>query len=266
MKRTWTFCLTLLLPILLPAAALARDPGGELQVSTGIEGGYAASAGMDDEGGFVVSWVSGGYDLKARRFGPDGKAAGGEFEAGRVSATYAGPTSATLDRSGFLVVWENDPKYYGSFLLGQRFDRDGHPKLSEPFTPGGTFQPDVASDPNGNSVIVAGGDTGVVATRRNAAGQPVGSAIQVAAGGRAPEVTVDAAGNFVVTWVSEHGIFARRYRANGAPRGAAVKVAQGTENFSGPALAGNRQGRFAVAWQSGTSVRTRFYSSSGEPR
>ena len=269
MKRAWTFPLALLLPLLLPAAALARDPGGEFQVSAASHSGYSASAGMDDEGGFVVSWVDNSYDITARRFAPDGKAAGGEFEVGRVQAVYAGATATTLDRSGFLVVWENNPKYYPLFLLGQRLDRDGHPLLSNPFTPPGYSNPDVASDPKGNSVIVAstwaGGSNEVLATRRNAAGRQLGGTIHVAPGAD-PSVTVDAAGNFVVAWAKDRGVFARRYGANGAPRGAAVKVADLPEYLSGPALAGNRQGRFAVVWRTPATIWARFYSPSGEPR
>lgn len=267
MKRAKTFGLALLLPLLLAAAALARDPGGVFQVTTDAENDSRFSAAMDDQGGFVVSWVASNYDVEARRFDPDGQPLGGEFEAGRISATYAGPTSVTLDRSGFLLVWENDHKYSGSFLLGQRFDRAGHPLLAQPFTPGGSYHPGVDSDPKGHSVIVAASSQGIVATRRNAAGQPVGSPVPVAGRGRWPGVTVDAAGNFVVSWLGERGLYVRRFGANGSPRGGAVKVAAASpESFVPPVLTGNREGRFAVTWFHGTSIWVRFYSPAGEPR
>ncbi|HKV11221.1 MAG TPA: hypothetical protein VJ725_23975 [Thermoanaerobaculia bacterium] len=263
MKQTWTCRLALLLPLLLPTAALARDPGSEFRVSAGS--GNEASAGMDDEGGFVVSWVSSNYGVKARRFAPDGKPASGEFEVGHASGYYSGDTSAALDRSGFLVVWENLYKYGGGYLRGQRVDRDGHPLLSQPFAPRGARHPNVASDPQGSSVIVGTYSSAVVANRRNSAGQPVGRTIRVAQGS-APDVTVDAAGNFVVAWSHGGGILARRYSADGAPRGEAFQVAEPVEDLSNLVLAGNRQGHFAVAWQTGTSVWVRFFSFSGEPR
>ncbi|HSF41588.1 MAG TPA: hypothetical protein VLT87_17450, partial [Thermoanaerobaculia bacterium] len=262
MRRTWTCGLALLLPLLLPAAALARDPGGEFQVPSQPDGGSEPSAAMDDDGGSIVSWVSGGYNVQARRFDPSGAPLAGEFQAGQIGATYSGGTATALDRSGFLVVWGNLPKYSGGYLQGQRFDRENHPLLPEPFSPAGTFAPRVASDPKGNSVIVAVTSAGVVATRRNARGQQAGGVIQVSRGS-SPDVTVDAAGNFVVAWQGEQGLFARRFSAHGSPRGGAVKV---TANASPPALAGNRQGQFAVAWRAGSSLWARFYSPSGEPR
>jgi hypothetical protein len=262
MRRTWTCGLALLLPLLLPSAALARDPGGEFQVANRPEDGSEPSAAMDDDGGFIVTWVSGGHDVQARRFDPAGAPLAGEFQVGQIEATYSGGTATTLDRSGFLVVWGNQPKYTGSYLQGQRFDRENHPLLSKPFSPAGTYAHSVASDPKGNSVIVAVNSTIVVATRRNALGRQVGGVIQVSHG-YSPQVTVDAAGNFVVAWQGEQGIFARRFSAAGSPRGGAVKV---TASVTTPVLAGNRQGQFAVAWQAGSSLWARFYSPSGEPR
>lgn len=262
MKRARTFGLALLLPLLLTAAVLARDPGGEFQVTTEAGGEHSSSAAMDDQGSFVVSWVNQGYHVEARLFAPDGEPLGGEFEAGQIAATYAGSTSVALDRSGFLVVWGNHPKYSGSFLLGQRFDREGHPRLSQPFSPPGSFSPTVASDPRGNSVILGVGSSGITATRRNAAGQAVGGPIQVAGRGQAADVTMDAAGNFVVAWREEQGLFARRFTAAGAPRGSAFRISR---DAATPAIAGNRGGRFAVAWQAGTSLWSRLYSPAGKP-
>jgi hypothetical protein len=261
-RPTWTFSLALLLPLLLPAAALARDTGGNFQVTTEAFGDSEPSAAMADDGSFIVSWVAGGADVQARRFDPAGAPLAGEFHVGDITSTYPGGTAATLDRSGFLVVWGNEPKHSAAFLLGQRFDHENHP-LGEPFSPAGPTDPDVASDPKGNSVIVGAGANGMVATRRNALGQQVGSVIQVSSRASYPGVTVDAAGNFVVTWQGERGIFAQRFSATGSPRGGAVKV---TSDISAPALAGNRQGQFIVAWRAGSSLWARFYSPSGQPR
>ena len=264
MQRIHSAFLALLLPLLLPAAALARDPGGEFQVTPGI-GSSTASAGMDDKGGFVISWLDYDSDVKARRFSPDGKPVSGEFAVGHVAAHYSGPIATTLDRSGFLVVWEGRPHFGSPYLTVQRFDRDGHP-LVRPFSRDDAAQPNVASSPRGSSVIVwVRSGTKIVATRRDPAGQPAGPVIQVAQG-TSPDVAVDAAGNFVVAWASPRGVFARQYGVNGAPRGATLEVSP-TEvgEFAGPALAGNRQGRFAVVWATKTAIWARFYSSSGEP-
>lgn len=262
-RPTRIFCLALLLPLLPPAAALARDPGGQFQVSTQAAGDFEPSAAMDEDGGFIVSWVSSGIEVQARRFDPAGAPLAGEFHVGDITATYPGGTSTATDRSGFLVVWGHEPKHSVGYIQGQRFDREGHPLLPNPFFSTGIYDPDVASTPQGSSVTVGFGRDGIVANRLNAAGRQVGGTIQVSGRGLYPEVAIDAAGNFVVAWQGDRGIFARRFSANGSPRGGAFRVA---ENVSAPALAGNRQGQFVVAWRAGSSLWARFYSPSGQPR
>jgi hypothetical protein len=263
MRRAWIGSLALLLPLLLPAAALARDPGGEFQVS-GAHSTYAGSpsVSMDGDGSFVVSWLN-GYDVEARRYDPAGQPVGGEFLVGTVGATYTGTTAVTLDRSGFLVVWENVPKYANVYLNGRRLDRAGRP-LGKRFTLSDSSSPSVASDPRGNSVTVAQYSDGrIEAIRHNAAGKLRGGPIRVASGGSNPDVTVDAAGNFVVSWNGSEGVLLRRYDAQGAPLGRTLRVTR--DEAAVPTLAGNRAGRFAVAWWARKALWIRFYSPSGTP-
>lgn len=94
MKRPWTFGLALLLSLLLPPAALARDPGGVFQVSADRFGSFSPSAAMDDDGGFLVSWVSGGSGITARRYDPAGAPLAGQTGISTWPRTRKGARSS----------------------------------------------------------------------------------------------------------------------------------------------------------------------------
>src|SRR5438874_2365101 len=108
------------------------------------------------------------------------------------------------------------------------------------WTPGRQSTRSVASDANGNFVVVwesdgqDGSGYGVFAKRFDAAGNPLTAEFRVNSyttdAQLTPAIAADADGNFVVAWTSvaqdgdSLGVFAQRYDAAGAPVGTEVRV------------------------------------------
>src|SRR6185503_16022008 len=124
----------------------------------------------------------------------------------------------------------------------------------------------VASDANGDFVVVWGGDGqdgssyGVFGQRFNASGVTQGAEFQVntytTGFQTSAAVSSDANGNFVVVWTSlpdggGYGIFGRRYNATGIPQGAEFQVNSYTTSGQYlPTVAFDANGNFVVAWRS----------------
>src|SRR6185503_16835389 len=99
-----------------------------------------------------------------RRFDAAGVAQGTEFLVNSYTTSFQFQPSMAADASGnFVVVWVSnaqDGSAYGVF--GQRFDAAGVPQSGEflvnSFTTGNQTFPRVASDTNGNFVVVWSSD------------------------------------------------------------------------------------------------------------
>jgi len=219
------------------------------------------AAAMDERGEALVVWASDFFLTAGRRFAADGKPRGGDFVVGSQGYPYVGPFSAAIDRKGFSVVWVEEAHHRPSFSLVRRFDAAKRP-LTDPvhLEPAGG-PPAVASDPQGNSVVVRSRGTGVVAQRYDAAGRKTGPELRLGPGG-APRVTLDAQGNSTIVWWSPQGISGRRFTSTGDPRGPAFQV---TKPGTSPLLAGNRGGSFVAAWSTDRGIFARPYGPGGAP-
>jgi hypothetical protein len=208
------------------------------------------------------------------------QAAGAEFRVNTFTTFLQVAPAVSADANGdFVVVWSDftqDGSVFGIF--GQRYDSSGVPRGSEfqinTYTTDSQYLPSVASDPNGNFVVVwtsygqgAGTDYqlgygyAIVGRRFNSAGVAQGGeflASYVTFAQNAARVATDAAGNFVVVWQSYaqdgngyYGVFGRRFDAAGAPRGGEFQVNTYTTSYQdAPALAVDPSGNFVVVWQS----------------
>jgi len=137
------------------------------------------------------------------------------------------------------------------------------------YTTGGQDNPRVATDRQGNFVVVWAADEGVVARRFTAAGAPRGAEFVVrsytAGYPRLPDVASAADGSFVVVWNSngpdgsDYGIFGQRFDANGLPAGPELAVnSYTTGRQSQPAVAADPAGNFVVVWHSQGQTSTEY--------
>jgi len=279
--------LALLLSLTCPAAWAQLAVGAEFQVNSYTTNRqYRSAVASDASGGFVVVWASVGQDgsnggVFGQRFNGSGVPQGSEFQVNsHTTSIQMWPAVASDPNGNFVVVWEsyNQDGALTWGVFGQRFDAAGLPQGSE-------FQvnsyelrnrrPAVASDANGNFVVVWGSfrqdasfSWGVFGQRFNAAGLPQGGDFQVnsytTSYQRYPTVASDANGNFVVVWQSDGqdgstwGVFGQRFNADGLPQGGEFQVnSYTTDRQSYPAVASDPDGNFVVVWES--------YSQDGSP-
>ena len=135
---------------------------------------------------------------------------------------------------------------------------------------------DVASDTNGNFVVVWWDQAVVMARRYDAAGTPQGPAFSVEASSfnNQQEVASDREGGFAVAWQDTDGSFggirARRFDAVGAPVGPSFRINVYTTGVQGfPDVASNASGDLVVVWsgQEGSSygIFGRRFNGRGDP-
>jgi hypothetical protein len=146
-------------------------PGGpQFQVSNVTDYGYERqpSVAADADGDFVVVWR--GYEygppygpqIQGRRFGADGTPGGPQFQVGSITTgdVYESQPSVASDADGdFVVVWRDyqwPGPPYGHLVQGRRFAADGTSDGPQFHIGSGTYysQPSVASDPDGDFVVV----------------------------------------------------------------------------------------------------------------
>lgn len=166
------------------------------------------------------------------------------------------------------------------------------------YTTGDNKNPEVASDANGNFVVVwtnydgsAGSDSSygsVQLQRFSASGALAGPEFQVnsytTGGQRDPSIALDALGNSVVVWWSDgsagsdtdgRSIQGRRFDSTGAPLGNEFQInSYTTGDQLRPAVASDPAGNFVVVWTSDgsegsdtddSSVQGQRYSAAGTP-
>jgi hypothetical protein len=260
----------------------------------------------DASGNFVVVWVGDQQDgsyfgIFGQRYDASGTAQGAEFQVNSYTTGLQAFPAVASDASGnFVVVWSSRTLFGGggqdgsdSGVFGQRFDSLGNRVGGEfqvnSYTTYSQFLPAVASDANGNFVVVwssseqDGSYAGVFGQRYDASGTAQGSEFQVNAYTTSfqsgPAVASDANGNFVVIWSSYGqdgsytGIFGQRYDASGTPQGAEFQVNSSTTSDQyAPSIASDVNGDFVVVWSnyaqdaSFDGIFGQRYDASGTPQ
>ncbi len=182
---------------------------------------------------------------------------------------------ASLPDERFVAVWSEDAASgVGYELVARIFSRTGAPVselIQVPTAAAGYHvDPDVASDANGNFVVVweswgrEPDGSGIYGQKFNASGAKLGAEFQISSDADSaqflPAIAMDSSGNFVVTFTSFNentisylDIFARAYRGDGSAIGPQVWVTEGTpitEEQDMSAVALSDSGVFVVAYES----------------
>lgn len=284
----------------LPAIAVGQPIGTEFQVNSFVPGLQDdAAVSSDAAGNFVVVWNSDGQDgsgfgVFGQRYDLSGTPVGGEFPVNTFTdADQSLPAVASGDEGDFVVVWQSAGQDgSGLGVFGQRYDKFGIPQGAEfqvnTFTAGDQGDPDVASDADGNFVVLwesagqDGSSRGVFGQRYDALGNALGGEFQVntfTSGGQDDiAVASDAVGSFVVVWESvgqdgsQNGVYGQRYSASGTPIGSEFPVNTTTANDEeNPHVDRNADGAFVVVWiadvqdGSGNGVFAQRFDASGNP-
>ena len=142
------------------------------------------------------------------------------------------------------------------------------------YTTGSQSYPSVASDAQGNYVVVwsgegAGGVQGIYGRRYTAAGVPLSDQFQIHnQSGYYSTVRMDGSGNFVVAWTdgTTNEIKLRRYDAAGVAQGAATTIPNTSAGWQ-PSLSVSSNGSFIVGWNfwnSSAEYRLQRYDATGQ--
>ena len=253
--------------------------GGEFRVNTYTTDVQAWPAvATDPSGNFVVVWEShfqdgSEYGIFGQRYSSYGAPLGPEFRVNTHTTNPQSGSDVASDSSGnFVVTWESfgqDGPAFGVF--GQRFAASGAPLGPEfrvnTYTTGQQYRESVASDPNGNFVVVwssfgqDGFGRGNFGQRFAASGAPLGPEFRVNTYTTSyqyrPRVAVDPFGNFVVAWQSfaqdgwNYAVIGQRYESSGVPLGGEFQINTHTTGAQmETSVATDSTGRFVVAWQS----------------
>ena len=199
---------------------------------------------------------------------------GGEFQANTTtSGEQRDPKIAPLG-VGFVVVWtdyngDGSGVRVAGQVFGARGEKSGSEFTANTYTTGGQRDPAVASDGQGNFVVVwedlktgqDGDQSGVFGQRFNSSGAKVGPEFQANTYTTGyqfqPAVAMNEKGEFVVVWNSPgqdldgFGLFGQKFDAAGTKVGPEFQVNSNTLGNQYQASVGiDRAGRFAVSWTS----------------
>ncbi len=124
----------------------------------------ASSVAMDNDGDFIIAWLSGsqdgyGYGIYAQQYESSGAPVGSEFRVNTWTTSSQIRPSVDMDSDGdFVIAWESmsqDGSYYG--IYAQQYENSGAPLGSEfrvnTWTTGSQVNPSVAMDSEGDFVI-----------------------------------------------------------------------------------------------------------------
>jgi hypothetical protein len=255
------------------AAGVALGAGRANTYTTGNQ--QRPSVASDANGNFIVVWESEGQDgsgagIFGQRYDSSGAKRGAEFNVNAHTMDYQTAPAVASDASGnFAVVWNSDLQDGSVFgVFGRVFDSAGNPVGSfraNSYTTGSQSEPAVASDGNGNFVIVwtsfeqDGG--GIFGRRVDASGAFLGSEFRVNSYTTGSHYSASVAsagdGSFVVVWQDYHrdgstfGIFGRRFNAAGVAQGSDFQInAYTTGPQVRPRVAADARGGFVVSWES----------------
>jgi hypothetical protein len=209
--------------------------GTEFRVNsyTTADQDYAAIA-MDDQGDFIIIWVSDGQDgdelgVFGQRYAGNGLPAGSEFRVNSYATDRQDYPAVATDADGdFVVVWASvggDGNSLGVF--GRRFASDGNPLANEfrvnEYTTNAQTAPQVSMTANGDFVVVwasygQGGDAGVFGRRFSSSGSAAGTEFRVNTSATSlqysPAIGVNGTGDFMIVWQSLSDytdVFGRRF-------------------------------------------------------
>ncbi|MEO5330577.1 MAG: tandem-95 repeat protein [Magnetococcus sp. YQC-5] len=204
------------------------------------------SVAAQNDGGFVVTWISSGSQdgygsgIYGQRYAGDGTKLGSEFRVNSYTTFDQTNQSVTLlGDGGFVVVWESrnkDGSGYG--IYGQRFKADGS-MVGVEFrvhyvSTNDQLGPKVTGLTGGGFVVTwysygqdSTGTNGVYGQIYDVSGNRVGSEFLVnaytAGDQQTPSIAATNDGGFIVTWQSDGqnssswGIFTQRFNADGTP-------------------------------------------------
>jgi len=272
--------------------------GAQFQVNTyTTDNQIVPSIASDPNGNFVVVWINdtSSMSVEGQRYDASGAAIGGEFQVNTYTPIALQEPAVASDSVGnFVVAWTGGG-ILGNGIQGQRFASTGAPICSQflvnTYTTGGGEYPSIASDPNGNFVVVwnSYGSPGtdhssysVQGRRFDASGNGIGAQFQVntytTQAQSIPSVAIDSKGDFVVAWQSNgspgtdtsgFSIQGQRYDASGSPKGGEFQVNTYTtgNQFIGN-VANDSYGDFVVTWVnvgSPQTVQARTYDATGAP-
>ncbi|KPG94797.1 hypothetical protein AEQ67_21840 [Pseudomonas sp. RIT-PI-q] len=274
--------------------ALGAAVGGEVRVnSTTLDDQLAPVISTLSDGGYVVSWMSGGqdgndYDVYAQRYDASGGAVGGEV---RVNSTtldsQQDPTIAALSDGGYVVSWVSigqDGSGYG--IYAQRYDASGAAVGGEVQVNSTTLDNQlgpVISGLSGGGYVVSwmssnqdGNGYGVYAQHYDASGAVVGGEVQVNSttldNQMAPAISGLSDGGYVISWASSNRqndttFYAQRYDASGSAVGGEVLLNNTSSHHEQqPAIAALSDGGYVVSWMSdvnGSGIQFQRYDANG---
>ena len=240
-------------------------------------------------GNFVITWQDNRFsqDIYAQRYLSDGTALGTNFKVNDQSTKSLYDPSISCDDSGnFVVTWYD----YGggeSDVYAQRFTNDGTPvdtnfKVNDDLGNERQLLPDIASDNNGNFIIVwadrRNGNYDIFAQRYSSNGMLLGNNFEVNDDNSnetqwKPSVSPIKNGNFMITWHDfrngYYDIFAQRYTSNGTPVGSNFLVSDdylGVNHYD-PTISSDDSSNYVITWADDRSgifeVYAQRYSSDG---
>ncbi len=297
--------------------------GGKFQVNSYTSYPFLPSIALDDDGDFVVAWTEGLFyggpsdgdeaGVFARRFNSSGAALAAQFQVNTYTVdSQLLPKVATDGDGDFVIAWMSSQYPSGqdgdeSGIFGQRFASNGTAQGTEfqinTYTDSDQIFPSVASDQNGNFVVVwtsgdyssgqDGSSSGIFGQLFASGGAPVGSEFLVNAytSGQQTFGNVGATdnGDFLVNWIdtngrdgSSSGSFAQRFASGGGKLGAEFQVNTytfGPQGLFGPFIGFGTPvscedgGRCGIAWSgipeqasaAFANVYLRHYDTGGNP-
>lgn len=216
--------------------AQGEPVGPDIHVNTVSLGSLTSgSVAMSPETGqFVVVWEIGtgnGVQVAGQLFAPGGTRIGTEFRVDSVVEGNFSPLPVvTMERDGsFVIVWQepnpNVPSQARAFsILGQRFGPSGSAVGSQFFVSeeldGDQVFPQVASDPNGNFVVVWDNrvNSGATARLYHADGTPAGPPRSLMAA-ELSVLSFGSNGTFAIAWTETNDfvgtiLYERRFAAS----------------------------------------------------
>ena len=243
--------------------------GGEFQVNSFTTSYQVApDIALDGQGDFVVVWQSTGsygsdqsqWSIQAQRYEGDGTPDGGEFQVNSYTTSHQYEPAVSADAQGnFVVAWASNGSYGTDTsswsVQAQRFDTTGTAVGDQfqvnTYTTGAQKEPAVASDEQGNFIVVwesegsSGTDTSGTSIQGqfyDACGAPVGDQFQV------NSYTTDQQESPVVSSLDSYGTFVVAWQSTGS-------VGDDTSSFSVQAQRYLATAIFADCFESGDTSR-----------
>lgn len=250
------------------------------------------SVAMDANGNFVIVWDSvgpgvAGHTTAARRFAADGTPIDAQqFPVNLQSASGSTKPVVAVEPSGnFVVTWQGDGTSDGWEIYARRFNSLGQAIGSElrvnSLSPSGDqTQPDIATDADGNFVVIwnsSNGTSSDVLARWYSKDGVADNELRVNSTATGVQdnarVAMNSQGEFVITWVSDAGgdsdIMAQRFDKERRPIGGEFRLnTSATGQQTLPDVSIDRLGNFVTVWTdaggpSGDGISGRWFDNAG---